>query len=376
MGKVAELSSASKNIIVRLRNRGTSYSNIANAVGTSKSTVYFTLKNYRTRGSTGSLPRSGRPRVTTGRVDKVIRRMSVSNPRLTACYDLRFPEMSLALRERGAEILTFPSAFTVSTGLAHWEVLLRARAIETQCYVIAAAQTGIHNSNRSSYGHAMIVDPWGRVIAQCREGTDVAVAKVDLEYLRKIRQEMPVHSHRRPDVYSLPCGHLQSFPRDDAEFQFGQVLIKGKMLFMRTSMSMAFVNKKCVLSGRILFLSPLNVLASPIREAKHLQDLTPMELQDLFTLVQRVQKVLGVVYSTQSFTVTVQDGPHAGQTIQHVHVHILPRKEGDLANNDDIYDRLEKHDKGHDIQWREEEEMVQECEHLRSIASSLYSIPS
>ena len=99
------------------------------------------------------------------------------------------------------------------------------------------------------------MDPWGRVIAQCREGTDVVVAKIDLDYLRKIRHEMPVHSHRRPMVYSLPCDHLESFPGDDAEFQFGQVLIKGKMIFLRTSMSMAFVNKKCVLSGRILFLS-------------------------------------------------------------------------------------------------------------------------
>lgn len=72
------------------------------------------------------------------------------------CYDLRFPEFSLSLAQMGAEILTYPSAFTVATGLAHWESLLRARAIETQCYVIAAAQTGAHNNKRSSYGHAMV----------------------------------------------------------------------------------------------------------------------------------------------------------------------------------------------------------------------------
>ena len=75
------------------------------------------------------------------------------------------------LARRGADVLTYPSAFTVATGLAHWEALLRARAIETQCYVAAAAQTGRHNEKRSSFGHSVIVDPWGTVVAQCREGT-------------------------------------------------------------------------------------------------------------------------------------------------------------------------------------------------------------
>ncbi|XP_077182124.1 deaminated glutathione amidase isoform X1 [Paroedura picta] len=120
---------------------------------------------------------------------------------LAICYDLRFPEMSLALAQEGAEILTYPSAFTVTTGSAHWEVLLRARAIETQCYVVAAAQTGRNHQNRTSYGHAMIVDPWGSVIAQCQEGPGLCYAEIDLAYLRRIRQEIPVFSHRRPDLY-------------------------------------------------------------------------------------------------------------------------------------------------------------------------------
>jgi predicted amidohydrolase len=89
---------------------------------------------------------------------------------LGICYDLRFPELAASLARRGADVLTFPSAFTVATGLAHWETLLRARAIETQCYVVAAAQTGKHNDKRSSYGHSVIVDPWGTVVAQCAEG--------------------------------------------------------------------------------------------------------------------------------------------------------------------------------------------------------------
>jgi predicted amidohydrolase len=127
------------------------------------------------------------------------------------CFDLRFPEPSLALRNRGAQIITYPSAFTVPTGKAHWETLLRARAIETQSYVIAAAQCGAHNEEgtRRSYGHGMIVDPWGKVVAELGgeddekgRGLDVgeiAVAEINLEYLEKVRKEVPLL--RRTDVY-------------------------------------------------------------------------------------------------------------------------------------------------------------------------------
>ncbi|KAF9364827.1 Nitrilase [Mortierella sp. NVP85] len=127
---------------------------------------------------------------------------------LGICYDLRFPELALELRRQGAEILTFPSAFTIKTGEAHWEVLLRSRAIETQTYVVAAAQVGKHSEKRSSYGHAMIVDPWGRIVAECdgqEEG--VAVASMDFEALERIRLEMPVMNHRRYDTYSQQPSH-------------------------------------------------------------------------------------------------------------------------------------------------------------------------
>ncbi|XP_066284827.1 deaminated glutathione amidase-like isoform X1 [Branchiostoma lanceolatum] len=124
---------------------------------------------------------------------------------LAICYDLRFPELCISLAQMGADILTFPSAFTQTTGMAHWEVLLRARAIENQCYVVAAAQTGAHSEKRRSYGHAMVVDPWGCVVACCHEGTDVCVAEVDLDYLHKVRREMPVWEHRRHDIY----GHIE-----------------------------------------------------------------------------------------------------------------------------------------------------------------------
>ncbi|XP_051756215.1 deaminated glutathione amidase [Ctenopharyngodon idella] len=117
---------------------------------------------------------------------------------LGVCYDLRFPELSLALQRHGAEILTYPSAFTVATGEAHWEVLLRARAIETQCFVMAAAQVGAHHAKRTSYGHALAVDPWGVVIGDCG-GTDVGVTlvQIDLQALQDVRRDMPVQQHRR-----------------------------------------------------------------------------------------------------------------------------------------------------------------------------------
>jgi predicted amidohydrolase len=110
--------------------------------------------------------------------------------------------MSLLLARQGADILTFPSAFTVVTGIAHWEVLLRARAIETQCYVIASAQTGKHNDVRQTFGHAMVVDPWGAVVAQCHEGTDLCLAQIDHDYISEVRQQIPVYRSRRHDLYS------------------------------------------------------------------------------------------------------------------------------------------------------------------------------
>lgn len=116
---------------------------------------------------------------------------------LSICYDLRFPELFRLLLERGAEIITVPAAFTAVTGAAHWEVLLRARAIENLSYIIGANQTGRHSATRVSYGHTMIIDPWGRVLAGREGGEGVVIAEIELSYLRKVRHEMPVVSHRR-----------------------------------------------------------------------------------------------------------------------------------------------------------------------------------
>lgn len=108
---------------------------------------------------------------------------------------LRFPEINLALRRQDAHIISYPSAFTVPTGQAHWELLLRARAVETQSYIIAAAQVGRHNDKRVSYGHSMMVDPWGTIVARLGgEESDIgiATADVDLALLQKVRREMPL----------------------------------------------------------------------------------------------------------------------------------------------------------------------------------------
>lgn len=112
------------------------------------------------------------------------------------CFDLRFPEIALSLRRQGAEILLYPSAFTVPTGKAHWLPLLRARAIECQCYVIAAAQVGKHNEKRESYGHSIVIDPWGEVVAELGgEGKgepEVVLAEIDLERVRRVREQQPL----------------------------------------------------------------------------------------------------------------------------------------------------------------------------------------
>jgi len=121
---------------------------------------------------------------------------------LSVCYDLRFPALYGALAERGAAVLTVPSAFTLATTRDHWEVLLRARAIENQCFVVAPNEIGRHPGDIRTGGRSLIVDPWGVVLAQAPDGADRIVADLDLERLREIRARMPVLEHRRPEVYA------------------------------------------------------------------------------------------------------------------------------------------------------------------------------
>ncbi|KPA52835.1 amidohydrolase [Photobacterium leiognathi subsp. mandapamensis] len=116
---------------------------------------------------------------------------------MSICYDVRFPALYSELRAQGADIIVVSAAFTKLTGKAHWEVLLRARAIETQCWVIAAAQWGEHNEKRETWGHSMIIDPWGQIVACQQQGTGVLTANIDLQLSAKIRANMPVAEHAK-----------------------------------------------------------------------------------------------------------------------------------------------------------------------------------
>lgn len=281
---------------------------------------------------------------------------------LGICYDLRFPEFSLSLAKMGAEILTYPSAFTVPTGMAHWEAMMRTRAIENQCYVVSAAQVGQHNSKRSSYGHALVVDPWGCVVAQCSDTVGLALAEINHDLIKKVRRAIPVWDHRRTDLYGnlSPCWSAKnSGVPDKDQYQFGQVTLEASQVFYKSSLSMAFVNIMPVLPG--------HVLVAPFRPALRLSDLSSEEVQDLFLVVQKVQRAVEKHFGASSSTVSIQDGPDAGRSINHIHVHVLPRKPGDFTHNDNIYVKLQEHDKDDKKPKRSVEEMAEEARQLRAL---------
>jgi deaminated glutathione amidase len=114
---------------------------------------------------------------------------------LSVCYDLRFPELYRGYRD--VALLLVPSAFTAVTGAAHWHLLLRARAVENQCYVLAAAQGGAHANGRRTYGHSVLIDPWGEIVAEIEQGEGVIVGDVDFERIAAVRRELPALAHRR-----------------------------------------------------------------------------------------------------------------------------------------------------------------------------------
>ena len=126
----------------------------------------------------------------------VVATPDLGNLGLSVCYDVRFPELYRHLSRLGAEVLFVPAAFTAYTGKDHWQVLVQARAIENTCYVVAPAQTGRHNALRQSHGHAMVVDPWGVILADVGDETGVAVAAIEPARLEQVRRQMPSLQHR------------------------------------------------------------------------------------------------------------------------------------------------------------------------------------
>ena len=135
--------------------------------------------------------------IAAGAPAPVLARTPFGGVGLSVCYDMRFPELYRQLTALGARFLTVPSAFAPQTGRAHWEVLLRARAIENQCFVLAPAQCGTHSPERSSYGHSIAVDPWGTVLAQAADAPGVTLAECDTDAQTRLRETLPVLKHRR-----------------------------------------------------------------------------------------------------------------------------------------------------------------------------------
>ena len=129
--------------------------------------------------------------------DIVVAQTEIGNIGLSVCYDLRFPEMYRKMHNENVQIITAPSAFTATTGKAHWETLLKTRAIENLCYLIASNQGGIHANGRETWGHSMIVDPWGEILAEVKEETGIAIAKIDIEKQTNLRKRFPVLTHRK-----------------------------------------------------------------------------------------------------------------------------------------------------------------------------------
>jgi len=172
---------------------------------------------------------------------------------------------------------------------------------------------------------------------------------------------MPVQNQRRHDLYGkveIQKETSVDLPDDSFVFNFGPAKVPGPAIFFRTPQTVAFVNKKPVVEGHFL--------VSPVREVAKIGDLTSCELGDLFLVVQKVERFAQQFYKVDSTTISVQNGPLAGQSIPHVHVHILPRREGDFAENDDIYKELQDHDKVK-TGWRTEEEMVMEAKLVREV---------
>ena len=133
-----------------------------------------------------------------GRKAVVVPGTPVGKLGLTICYDLRFPELFQRLSEAGAEVIAVPAAFTVPTGKAHWQVLMRARAIEAELFIVAAAQAGHHEDGRDTYGHSLVADPWGEVVLEMGGEPGLAFAEIDLGRIAEVRARIPVHQHRRP----------------------------------------------------------------------------------------------------------------------------------------------------------------------------------
>lgn len=173
----------------RVLNRCTVYGPDGNAAGHYDKVHLFAFDNGRESYDEGRTLRAG--------TQPVALQTGPLRVGLSICYDLRFPELYRALMTPPCDLVVVPSAFTHTTGQAHWEVLLRARAIENQCYVLAPAQGGVHVNGRRTWGHSMLVDPWGVVVHMLEEGEGFVIGDVDVQRLAEVRSQLPALAHRR-----------------------------------------------------------------------------------------------------------------------------------------------------------------------------------
>lgn len=223
--------------------------------------------------------------------------------------------------------------------------------------MISAAQQGKHNEKRSSYGQAVVVSPWGEILSRCTEDLEVQFVEIDLEKIEKVERNMPCFIHRRSDVYQLDVKHanIPAIAKDTKPFLFEKYPIDGRTIFVETEYCVAFTNIRCVVPGHVLVATKRNI--------PRVEQMTTEEAKDIFVQACHISKVLDEYYDAKSTTITVQDGEYAGQTVKHVHMHIMPRKPGDFEHNDEIYIKLNEHDGDGVLEERRSlEEMIEEAQ--------------
>ena len=226
---------------------------------------------------------------------------------------------------------------------------------------------GIIVNNQACKGILPFRYLWHGRFAFCIPGEGVALAEIDRSYLSTIRQNMPVERHRRTDIYGIGVA-CDIEPIDESvSFPFGKsATIPSSCLVFQTRLSIVSVNKKPVVPGHLLVIPKRS-------EAARMRDLGAEEVCDLFLAAKLALEVSEAHFEATSSTMSVQDGREAGQTVEHVHVHVLPRKAGDFAENDDVYTALATHDR-QDGGWRSEEEMVEEASAIRKTLDKLRSV--
>lgn len=205
------------------------------------------------------------------------------------------------------------------------------------------------------------MSPWGDVLAKCTEELEIQFVEIDLEKIEKVERNMPCFSHRRQDVYSISMKTANSLePVTNEPFMFEKYPVDRQTIFYETELCVAFTNIRCVVPGHVLIATK--------RIIPRVEQMTEEETKDMFVSACKVAKVLDDYHDAKSTTITVQDGEYAGQTVKHVHCHIMPRKPGDFMHNDEIYLKLREHDSATvEGERRSLEQMIEEAQNYKKM---------